>query len=307
MAGKRNQRRAQLVLLLLCLVALAVLLSGRWPGLEEWVYRLEHIFGGSTVLPEGVLEIHFIDVGQGDAVFIVTASQKILVDGGERGDTVLNYLRQKGVKKLDLVVGTHPHSDHLGGLVNVLQEIPVSEVMDPGVVHTSKLFEEYLAIIDEKGIRFTVARAGVARNYEDGLILQVLHPEEPLLSSLNDTSIVLKVTFGQVSFLLTGDAEEAAEKELLDRGYNLRSTVLKVAHHGSATATSPSFIRAVRPEVAVIMVGENNSYGHPEAEVLELLQSHGVEIYRTDRHGTIIVTTNGETVETVTQKEEKAS
>lgn len=270
------------------------------------MHRLEHATGGS-ILPEGVLEVHFIDVGQGDAVLISTASQRILVDGGERGETVLNYLRQEGVNKLDLVVGTHPHSDHIGGLVNVLQEIAVSEVMDPGVAHTSKLFEEYLALIDEKGIKFTVARAGATRNFADGLVLQVLHPGEPLSSSLNDTSIVLKITFGQVSFLLTGDAEEAAEKELLERGYNLRSTVLKVAHHGSETGSTPAFIGAVRPEVAVIMVGENNSYGHPEAEVLELLQEYGVEIYRTDRHGTVVVTTNGETVDTVTEKEEKAA
>ena len=179
--------------------------------------------------------------------------------------------------------------------------------MDPGVAHTSRLFEEYLALIDEKGIKFTVARAGATRHFEDGLVLQVLHPGEPLLSSLNDTSIILKVTFGQVSFLLTGDAEEAAEKELLERGYNLRSTVLKVAHHGSETGSTSAFIGAVRPEVAVITVGENNSYGHPEAKVLELLQEYGVAIYRTDRHGTVVVITNGETVETVTEKEEKAA
>lgn len=306
MAGKIKRRQAPLVLLLLCLAALAVLLSGGWSGLEEWVHRLE-LATGSSVLPEGVLEVHFIDVGQGDAILISTASQKILVDGGERGNTVLNYLRQEGVNKLDLVVGTHPHSDHIGGLVNVLQEVAVTEVMDPGVPHTSRLFEEYLALIDEKGIKFTVARAGAARHFEDGLVLQVLHPGEPLSSSLNNTSIVLKVIFGQVSFLLTGDAEEAAERELLERGHNLRSTVLKVAHHGSETSSTPDFIGAVRPQVAVITVGENNSYGHPDAAVLELLQEYGAAIYRTDRHGTVVVITNGETVEIVTEKEEKAA
>jgi competence protein ComEC len=306
---KRKQLNPGLLLLFLCLIALGALLiplAGDLDGLpgriEGWINEILSAFGG-TAVPEGVMEVHFIDVGQGDAIFISTASQKILVDAGERGDTVANYLRQLGVKRLDLVVGTHPHSDHIGGLVNVLRAIPVSEVMDPGVVHTSQLFEEYLTIIDEKNIKFTEARAGIARKFEDGLSLIVLHPRDPSSSSLNNASIVLKITFGRISFLLAGDAEEAAEKALLASGYSLRSTVLKVGHHGSATGSSADFIRAVSPAAAVITVGENNRYGHPDPQVLDRLKEYSIEIFRTDHHSTIIIITEGKTIEVILKKE----
>ncbi|MCR3922556.1 MAG: MBL fold metallo-hydrolase [Firmicutes bacterium] len=241
----------------------------------------------------GKMIVHFIDVGQGDAILIQAPSQTILVDGGERGTTVIDYLKKHGVTKLDMVIGTHPHADHIGGLINVLQSIPVSEVIDPGVVHTTQTYEDYLLLIDEKDIIFTEGRAGMSRNLGGGATMKLLHPSSPTGTDVNEVSVVVKLTFGQVSFMLTGDAEEATEKQILNAGYNVASTILKVGHHGSHTSTSTAFFSAVSPEVAVIMVGAN-SYGHPHEETLAKLTNAGVTIYRSDLHGSIVITTDGE-------------
>ena len=217
------------------------------------------------------------------------------MDAGERGETVVNYLKNKKVTSLDLVVGTHPHADHIGGLINVLQAIPVTEVIDPGVIHTTKTYEDYLTLIDEKDIKFTEGRAGLKRDLGDGAMLEILHPSAPAGDNLNDASVVIKLTFGDVSFLLTGDAEQTSLKQILDRNYELNSTILKVSHHGSRTGTSSAFLAAVSPEAAVIMAGKGNTYGHPHDEVLALLAKAKVNIHRTDLHGTIVVTTDGRT------------
>ena len=241
-----------------------------------------------------LLIVHFIDVGQGDAILIQTPEKSILIDAGERGEVVVNYLKAQGVNSLDLVIGTHPHADHIGGLINVLQSIPVREVIDPGIVHTTKTFEDYLTLIDQKDITFTVAQADMTRDLDGGVNMQILHPSFPSALHLNDASVVVKVTFGQVSFMFTGDAEQASETQILIRNYDLNSTILKVGHHGSRTSTSTAFLSAVSPEAAIIMCGTGNTYGHPHEETLAKLVNASVNIYRTDMHGTIVVTTNGQ-------------
>ncbi len=254
------------------------------------------------VAPSGTLKVHFIDVGQGDAILVQTATQNILIDGGDRGTTVVNYLRSKNISSLDLVIGTHPHADHIGGLINVMESILVKEVIDPGVVHTTKTLEDYLTLIDQKNITFTEGRAGMSRDIGSGATLQILHPTSPSASHLNDASVVARVTFGQVSFMLTGDAEKAAEEQILKSGKTIKSTILKVGHHGSRTSTTSSFLSAVNPKAAVIMAGANNRYGHPHQETLASLAAANVNIYRTDLHGTIVITTDGQTFD-VNQKQ----
>jgi competence protein ComEC len=244
-------------------------------------------------LEKGTATVHFIDVGQGDSIYIKTSTHDILIDAGERGDIVTKYLKEQQVDDLELVISTHPHSDHIGGLIDVLENIPVEEVIDPGVVHTSKTFEDYLTLIDEKGIRFTEGRAGMRRTIEDGTILEILSPAAPDSDDLNNASIVAKFTYGTVSFLFTGDAEKSTEKEILSAGSNLKSTVLKAGHHGSSTSTSDDFLEAVSPKAAVIMCGTGNSYGHPHEEILEKLESADIDIYRTDLLGTIVIETDG--------------
>ena len=247
--------------------------------------------------PTGMLEAHFIDVGQGDSILIKTTNKNILIDGGDRGNIVVNYLRNQGVSSLDLVIGTHPHADHIGGLINVMDAIPVKEIIDPGVAHTTITFEDYLDIIDEKDIIFTEGRAGMTRDLGGGAEMKIIHPSSPYSSHLNNASIVCRITFGEVSFMFTGDAEREAESQILNRGYELDSDILKVGHHGSSTSTTQAFLNVVDPDVAVIMCGMNNQYGHPHHETLENLSAANIDIFRTDKHGTIVIKTDGLTYE----------
>jgi len=258
--------------------------------------------------PMGTIEVHFIDVGQGDSIYIKMPSQDILIDAGERGqgDAVISYLRNQNVQDLELVVGTHPHSDHIGGLVNVLKTFPTKEVVDPGVVHTSKTYEEYLQLIDTKNITFTEGRAGMHRTYDDGTRLEILSPTNPDEKDLNEDSVVIKLTHGNVAFLFTGDAGNQSEKEILSNGYSLKSTVLKVGHHGSYGSTSRRFLKAVSPKVAIISCGTGNPYGHPHKVTLRKLKAANADIYRTDQNGSIVVKTDGKTYQVTTERTERA-
>lgn len=257
----------------------------------------EQYIPGST-LPHGHAAVHFIDVGQGDATLIQTAEQFILVDGGTRsaGQRVVNYLNNLGVDHIAIVVGTHPHEDHIGGLMAVFDNFSVGEVIDPGVIHTSKTFEQYLELIDEKNIPFTEGRSGISRDLGGGVEMLVVHPTSPSSSHLNNASVVVRITCGSVAFILTGDAEAEAEQEMLESGRLLESNVLKVGHHGSRTSTTTEFLNAVNPAVAVISFGENNSYGHPHPETMEMLARHGYAVYGTAVHGTVYIVTDGDNI-----------
>ncbi|MEW5784194.1 MAG: MBL fold metallo-hydrolase [Bacillota bacterium] len=278
------------VLLLLVILTMLTLFAGQ-TGLSDW-------WAGRAVTPAaGELAVHFIDVGQGDAILIQAPAQNVLIDGGPRGAGVdlASYLHQCGVNRLDLVVSTHPHDDHIGGLLEVLDKMPVDEVMDPAVAHTTQTFEKYLALIDEKNIRFTTARAGLSRDLGGGAVLSLLHPVAPQPDDgLNNCSVVLRLTFGRVSFLMTGDVEQAAERAILEREGRIRSTVLKVAHHGSRSSSDSLFLDAVKPAVAVICYGDNQ-YGVPHQETVQYLAETGALIYSTFEHGTVMMITDGNT------------
>lgn len=257
-----------------------------------------------TPTPDDTLRVHFIDVGQGDAILIEHQGYIMLIDGGDRGQgqIVVNYLKDLNITHIDTMVGTHPHADHIGGLIDVLQNFSVGEVVDPGVVHTSKTFEDYLTLIDENDIKFIQGRAGMKTNVASGFYYEILHPQNPSSRRLNDASIVIRLTYGKTSFLFTGDAEIPSEKEILERNSNLTSQILKIGHHGSSTSTSEEFFNKVLPQTAIIMVGEGNRYGHPHKEILEFLENSNIDVYRTDLHGTIIITTDGENYSVDTAK-----
>ncbi|MFH1037148.1 MAG: MBL fold metallo-hydrolase [PVC group bacterium] len=242
------------------------------------------------------LEIHFIDVGQGDCTLIRCPSgETILIDGGRIWvySFLIDYLRRAGVKKIDLLVVSHPHGDHYGGLFKVLETFPITTLLDSGKEDTSEHYERYLQTVkSHDDILFKLARAGDRLSFGDVQLL-IMHPSYRLLESPNNCSIVVKLVYGDESFLFTGDAEEEAEMEMLSRGCNLKSGVLKIGHHGSRTSTGSSFLSRVAPREAVIPVGENNSYGHPTDQVLRRLQMRRITIYRTDRDGTILYRSNG--------------
>lgn len=198
-------------------------------------------------------------------------------------------------KSLDLVVLTHPEEDHIAGLVEVLQRYKVGRVLESGFEYDTPTYQEWLRLIDEKDIERTIARAGQQIDLGGGIRIDVLHPQEELMegteSDTNNNSVVLRLVWDEISFLLTGDICKEAEREVLYKGYKLDSNVLKVAHHGSDTSTTAHFLAAVGPDVAVISVGEKNAFGHPGEDVLAKMDE--VKLYRTDEDGTVTFTSDG--------------
>jgi competence protein ComEC len=244
------------------------------------------------------LEIHFLDVGQGDAVALRTPRGRwILVDAGPRSADydagerrVVPFFRAHGVTRLEAVVLTHPDADHIGGAAAVMRGIQVKRVIEPGVAVGKELYLEVLAEVEKRGGQWIAARSGRSLRL-DGIEMRFLWPDEEVVASAvdaNDASAISIVTFGEFSIVLPGDASAEVERELVDRhGPALRSSVLKAGHHGSATSTSAEFLRAVAPELVVISAGRRNRYGHPAPEVMARLKEAGVEIARTDLEGTV--------------------
>jgi len=240
---------------------------------------------------DGSVLFTFVDVGQGDAVLVSTSDgHHMLVDGGPRsaGPGLAARLRELGVKHLDVLVSTHPHEDHIGGLADVLNAVSVGRVIDSGNVHTSATYEKYLTTIDEKDIPFALGRAGDWFRLGDARV-QILWPTGARAEDLNDVSVVLRVDYGESSALLTGDIGPGIEQHLIERRTLSRIVLLKVAHHGSRRSTTPEFLRQTKPSVAVIECGTGNSYGHPHYETLARLILNQVLTYRTDQHGEVSV------------------
>ena len=252
----------------------------------------------------GDLRVYFLDVGQGDSSLVLFRDKVILIDSGEvdMGGRVVSDLQKLGIDHIDLLVATHPHSDHIGGMQDVLAAFPVGEVLDSGMPHTSPLYEHFLETVDAKGIRYVVAEQGQTIDLDPSLSILVLSPpKERLGTDLNTNSIVLKISYGTISFLFTGDAGDTAEQALLKIGYSPEAQVLKVAHHGSSDASSGAFLARVRPEVAVISVGQDNPYGHPHQETLDALRALVPAVYRTDQDGTVLIRSNGASYSVTTE------
>jgi competence protein ComEC len=241
------------------------------------------------------LRVHFIDVGQADSILIQAPSgATMLIDGGWSGAGALAYLKAHGIAKIDVMVATHPHADHIGGLVDVLRALPVGAVWTSGAVHTTGIFEQFLDAIAEAKVPYHEAMRGDTILLDD-LQFAVLH-SDPAAADLNDSSVVLHLIFGKVSFLFTGDAERPSEQAMLREVKDqLPSTILKVGHHGSYTSSSPEFLAAVRPAVAIYSAGAHNSYGHPHASTIHNLERAGAVIYGTDKAGTVVISTDGTT------------
>ncbi len=243
------------------------------------------------------LLMHTIDVGQGDSIFIQFPDKStMLVDAGERdaGDTVVNYLRNLGVRKIDILVLTHPHSDHLGGMQDILGTFQIGKVWDSGYQHGSGLQRKFLETIARQKIRFGRPKAGFSEKAGDATI-EIIAPVKALSgtdSDPNNNSIILRISYGRFSVLLTGDAE-GEERESV--GTFPQSTVLKVAHHGSHNGTDAVFLRQVRPEVAVISCALRNDYGHPHKETIRELEKTGVKWFSTARDGSIVISSDGRT------------
>lgn len=260
----------------------------------------------ASIPPEGsTFRIQFIDVGQADAALISCDNHYMLIDGGNRDDSsrIYSVLQAAGINHLDIVVGSHAHEDHIGGLPGAFQAADADLVLSPVTEYDSKVFETFKSKAAEKGSGLTVPPTGstYALGSATVKILGLNGGEDT-----NDTSIILKITYGETSFLFTGDAEYDGEHAVLDRGADLSATVLKVGHHGSDTSTCYPFLRTVMPQYAVISVGAGNSYGHPADDTLSKLRDAGVEVFRTDLQGDIFCSSDGKTVSFETQKQANA-
>jgi competence protein ComEC len=253
---------------------------------------------GATNAAAKNMYVHFIDVGQGDSIYIKAPNgEDILIDGGNKdGSDVVAYLKKQKVKDIEFMIATHPDADHIGGLDEVLKAFPVKNVYAPKVSHTSQAYKDFLTAVKNKKLTIKTAKADATLPVK-GITAKFVGPVKTYSNSdLNDWSAVLKITYGKKSFLFTGDAETKAEADMVKAKKDLRADVLKVGHHGAKTSTSTTFLKSVKPTYAVISVGKNNSYGHPTSEVLNRLKSYKVNIFRTDKQGTIIATTNGTTL-----------
>lgn len=250
---------------------------------------------------DGNAYVHFIDVGQGDCQLIISDDgSTMLIDGGEveYGAVVVNYLNSIGIDHLDYVIGSHPHSDHIGGLVDVISSsITVDAVIMPKVADeytpTTRVYENLLLAIADEGCSLYVAK-NEAITLGSGTVYNYITDYSG--DNMNNYSIATKFVFGNTSFVFTGDAESKIEKELVSLGYDLDADVYKVAHHGSSTSSSSDFLNAVSPEYCVIEVGEDNSYGHPHTEIVQRLTSYTDVILRTDLNGNVVFTTDGNTL-----------
>ena len=238
--------------------------------------------------------VHFIDVGQGDATLIQTRGGSVLIDGGDRqaGPVVVSYLRNEGISKISYVVATHPHADHIGGLIDVLGEFEVGTIIMPRVAHTTITFERFIDAIEENNIPVREPVVGSTINM-GGATFTIVAPNSSWYANLNDYSVSMLLLYGETRFLFTGDAERESEMEMVERGHDISAQILHVGHHGSRTSTVQPFLDAVSPQIAVISVGANNPFGHPHREVVNRLEAAGVAIYRTDLHGTIVISTDG--------------
>ncbi len=247
-------------------------------------------------IPENQLQLHFLDVGQGDCILAVLPNGKtMLIDagGGDSAESTIKYIKNYKISKIDLLIATHPHEDHIGGMDEVISNFDIGEVYMPKVTTNTRAFENLLLAIKQKNLKVSTARSGVILFEENGFKAEFLAPINQDYEELNNYSAVTKITFGQTSFLLCGDAEDISENEMLKNNADLKAGVIKIAHHGSNSSSIKGFLRAVSPKEAVISVGKDNSYNHPSKKTLQRIIEEGAVIYRTDEMGTIVITSDG--------------
>jgi len=265
----------------------------------------------SAAPSEKALTAHILDVGQGDSILLISPNGKtMLVDTSESKyyDVIDAYLTELGIEKLDVVVATHPHTDHIGGMAKVINNYEIGTFYMPNVAHTSATFEKMLTALEENDVKVRQAEAtdNSFIEWDEEVEIRILSPviNADYGDDFNDWSVILRVKYGETSILLTGDAEEYAEWYALNSfpAEYFDAAVLKLGHHGSSTSTSPEFFEAVSPDYAVGSMGEDNEYGHPHDEIVELLLDEAVPFFRTDKEGTIVVAMDGEEVKITTEK-----
>lgn len=256
--------------------------------------------GSASVIPSFAktagtdeLEVHFIDVGEGDATLIKCGGKNMLIDAGDdsKGTAVQNYLQKQGVQKLDYLILTHPDADHIGGAPVIITKFEIDKVFMSDYEKDNKTYQKLIQALDNKRLKYITPKVG-AKYYLGTASITIAGPNKEYTSP-NDASIALIIQNGENKFLFTGDAEEKAEQDILENSIDISADVYKVGHHGSKTSSSEDLLKAVDPSYAVLSCGEGNSYGHPHAQTMNNLRALGVQVYRTDEQGSIIATSDG--------------
>jgi competence protein ComEC len=241
--------------------------------------------------------VHFIDVGNGDSILIQSSKGNVLIDGGskETEKMVMQYINDVGVTHFNYIIATHPHSDHIGGLKTVIKNIVTDNIYMPKVIHTTATYKNFIEEVLSQNLN-VIEPKPLEEFYVDDIKFTILSPISSDYGNLNDYSIVVKMEYGKTSFLFTGDMELVSENEIIQKKYDIKADVLKVAHHGSKTSSSPEFIAKIDPRIAVISVGTNNSYNHPSDETIKTLDDFNIKILRTDELGCIVIKTDGKNI-----------
>ncbi|WP_099205603.1 ComEC/Rec2 family competence protein [Scatolibacter rhodanostii] len=316
---KRNLRPGSIIIFLILMV-MAVAAGGKLDFLEDLFLADSSEYSqtgkekdsvvqneaAAVEMPEvgSPLQVHFLDVGQGDSELIriptATGYFNILIDTGEykHADGLLQYLQNQGIEKLDIVVATHPHADHIGSMAKVINNFAIGEfympVLDESQTPTTKSYETMLDALLDKNVSVNEISAGIYMDAPVGTVLEVLAPQKDFqYDDINNYSAVIRMAYGETSFLFTGDAEKESEQQILSAEQTVNAQVLKVGHHGSSSSTTHDFLQAVGPQYAVISCEEGNSYGHPHKETVKSLQDFGTEILRTDTMQTIVFESDG--------------
>lgn len=249
----------------------------------------------NNTITDTQLEIYFFDVGQADSILIKENDYTMLIDGGNQSDgkNLVKYLEEDlNINDIDILVGTHPHEDHIGGLPDIINSLEIGTIYLPNATTTTKIFEKLLDTIEENNYKITVPKINEEFNLNN-MNFKVIYTGTDE-SDLNNTSIVLKLKYGKTSYLFTGDATKTTEEKILDK--DITSDVLKIGHHGSSYSTTEEFLNKVNPKYAIIQVGTNNKYNHPSKQTLDKLNKKNIKIYRTDENGTIKLTSDGKNI-----------
>ncbi len=269
---------------------------------------LKLISAVNTDIASADLEVHYIDVGQAECILIKAPEKTVLIDAGDVGfgKTVENYLRKSGVYSIDIFIGTHPHSDHIGSASDIIKKFPVGEIIIPEIptehLAATSFFEDFLKTAAKKNCKISYAKAGVVFELGNGCVLEIFGPEGDKGDNLNNYSVISKLSYGETSFLFTGDAEKIIEQELVYSGKDISTTVLSAGHHGSITSNSEEFLIKTGAKYAVVSCGQNNDYGHPHKEVTERFKNLGIKYYRTDYDGDIIFGSDGKDITVRTER-----
>ncbi|MBU5439670.1 MBL fold metallo-hydrolase [Tissierella sp. MSJ-40] len=282
-----NKRKVSLLLSLLLVLGMFLF------GCESNIDFLDEDDGNNLL-------VNFIDVGQGDSTLIEFPNgETCLIDGGPRSSSedLIDFLKTKKIEKIDYLIGTHPHEDHIGGLPEVLKNFKVEKVYLPNKTANTVIFEDLLKEIKKNDLKIIVGKSGLNIADKDGIKFDIIAPNNENYSNTNNYSIVTKIVYKDFSLLVTGDAERESELEMVEKGYDLKSKVLKVGHHGSSTSSTSEFLEKVNPDYSIISLGKDNSYGHPHKEAIERLEQINTKILRTDELGTIVIKTDGENIE----------